>query len=154
MEWNKENTVPSRWSNGSLSKDGQFSMKTTLNIWSLEIISQGNHRESEVYGMQKSSWHTGPAMVKSQARHTRLLQMRVRYSLLSEITQITSNLISQIVFRLKEKNNALELNWSGGRYQRWYVTQGHWANYASKRRGLQLFAWKLFEWEVKTICFK
>lgn len=57
-------------------------------------------------------------MIKIQARHTRLLQMGVRYSLLSEITEVTCNLVSQIFFRLKGKQQ------SGAKLVWWQIKGG------------------------------
>lgn len=85
----------------ALSKDGQLSTKTTLNIYSTEIIPQGNRHECEGYGKQR-------ALVEHRTCHDENPRWahqspadEGQSSLLSEITAVSSNSIPQMLFRLK-----------------------------------------------------
>lgn len=82
-------------------------------------------------------------MKKIQARHTRLLQMRVRYSPAPEIMAEMCNFISQIIFRLKRKTMV-----------RSYTSpvadiKGGMSHWDERPVMLILEAWKSLEWEVK-----
>lgn len=85
----------------ALSKDGQLSTKTTLSIYSTEIIPQGNRHECEGYGKQKPSWNTGPATMRIQAEHTGAPQTRARRPPLSGVPAVSSSSTPQLLSRLK-----------------------------------------------------
>lgn len=99
----------------ALSKDGQLSTKTTLNIYSTEIIPQGNRHECEGYGKQKAlvEHRTCHDERPSWAQQSPAGEGRPLASGWSNGSQQQLNSPDA----LQTENNSLETNWCGGRHR-------------------------------------